>query len=179
MTPHAFWTSVAIWISVVIFGGLLCVEVCSAERLDEATRLDLARCLVSEADWHAEDWAPIAHVLQKRQRQYNRNNPKRQRTYRQMIHAYCAVFAKEGRNYYRDRTKNIRESTWDKPLHGNRQQWQTVKRFVNDYSAGKIPDPCKRCLHWGSSRDVIDIGPSWLVVDLPGVVNYYLEKKGE
>jgi hypothetical protein len=75
------------------------------------------------------------------------------------VRAYCAVFDRGGRRYYHPRPRAIRASTWEKPLHKKPDDWRRLRRFIDRFQAGKVADPCPRCIWWGGRVD--EIPPHW------------------
>jgi hypothetical protein len=75
-------------------------------------------------------------------------------TLNDMVLQYCAVFDRRAKAYYRKRSKDIRSSTFDEPLHGKVQHWTRVRAFVDAFLAGTVADPCPEAEHFGAKSDV-------------------------
>jgi len=117
-------------------------------------RLALGVCIVAECEFKSEsEAAAIGHILI---RDYRKRWPRYQWSINEFIRRYCAVFDPAGTNYYRPRTRKIRESTFDKPLRdhpGEPEKWKRVKAFVDSFAAGEVIDPCPLCFIWYGNTD--------------------------
>ncbi len=132
----------------------------TAARGDDTTALNLARCMRAETDSYSgennQEWAAMAHVLRKRAKQSKR-------TLNKTILAYCAVFDRRGAAYYQPRSKAIRASTFEAPLHGRPAEWQKLREFSQAFMGGRIADPCPEAMHFGADYDV---GPDSSLVEV-------------
>lgn len=132
----------------ILYGAAECMDRASAENawpvFTPETKQDLARCLMGEADVSAKDWEAASWCLVKqwRAQPYGRD-------FRGQVRAYCALFDKGSKYYYRDRSRWIRESTFENSKHKDPEDWAKLKRFVDRFAAKKVKDPCPICRWWG------------------------------
>jgi hypothetical protein len=124
---------------------------CFVSRADDDTGINLARCLRAETDKYSgkgdAEWAATAWVLRKRA--FTKGV-----TLNDMVLQYCAVFDRRSAAYYRKRSKDIRLSRFDEPLHGKARDWAKLRTFVGAFLAGTIADPCPEAEHFGAKSDV-------------------------
>lgn len=125
-------------------GALGAWELAHARTLDDATRRDLARVLVAEADGSRPDWLAILWVLEhRRQRAHKAGRP---RTLRETAR-YSALWRSRS-----PRAREIRALGHADPEvpHGPRRarQWEAALRFVDTWAAGATRDPCPTATHW-------------------------------
>lgn len=128
----------------------------------DESRLALGQCVMGEIDYKTErEAAAIGYVLVKVWRERYRRFRWSMRT---TIRTYCAAFDERGPNYYRTRTANIRNSTWDNPLHkpSNDPDWSELREFTERFAAQEIRDPCPACIGWVGETDIIP--PTWTVI---------------
>lgn len=160
-------STLTIAIILLVFGM---IQECKAQEVNE-TALALAQCIVSECN-HCDNnksmKEPIATawVIYKRMIAYNNNKyNKRKRTFKEQIHAYCAIFDKGARKNYNGpkqikRRKEILASTFNDPIYldtkVDKEWWIELKRFslafiINPYI---YEDPCPNSFHFGGDMDV-------------------------
>jgi hypothetical protein len=150
----AFWKWwIVVWIIAFILGLFLGDALVNKCRAQDPTALNLARCLRAEVDnysgYRNAEWSAHAWVLKKRARAEGS-------TLNEMVLRYCAVHNRGAKESYKPRSKRIRRSTFQAPLHGTTAEWAELKRFVDAFIRGKIPDPCPRAIHFGNADDVKD-----------------------
>jgi hypothetical protein len=117
---------------------------------------------MGESDFRSErEAAAIGHILV---RIYRERHRRLRWSLRTTIHNYCAAFDERSPNYYRDRTRKIRESTWVEPLHhpDYDPDWSRLRGFVARFHKQEVSDPCPRCIGWAG--DIDKIKPTWTVV---------------
>lgn len=131
---------------ILLVTGIALMYVVAARGQDN-TAINLGRCLRAETNTYSNDWAPMAWVLRKRAYQKGV-------TLNEMVLQYCAVFDKRSYAYYRDRSKKIRESTFQAPKYGTEKEWKVLSRFVASFLRGTVGDPCPEAEHFGNEGDV-------------------------
>jgi hypothetical protein len=120
----------------------------------------LARALVAEAGWSAEDdHAAIMWVLVRRWRILQEPYPGIRFT--AVVRAYCSALSPRlGRPSPRQAW--VRALEWGKPpgegLRRFSEAWRDVQQLVMDWQEGWVPDPCPGAVHWGGSMDVPWLG---------------------
>lgn len=160
LSPN-FWASL-IFVLMAIVGWRACTappRVGAADRWPAWTpssELLLGQCLRAESDTFRRDWPLISHCLVKQWRLQPYG-----RTIGAQIGAHCALFKRAADAQYPNpgRRRQIRGSTWDRPLHGTAAEWTELRGFVDAFTARKIKDPCPKCLYWAGHTDTIH--PGW------------------
>lgn len=135
------------------------IRFCDPDPVDaqDLTALHLTQCIRAECGAcsdYMDEKAAIAHVLHKRREMYNFKGDKF-RTLDQQIIQYCSLFDTDSKYYKKKKRVDIRNSTFDNPLHGGQRWWSRMerwsKRFVeNPYS---VRDPHPTAWHWGGPAD--------------------------
>lgn len=162
-----FWlfTNFIIVMAIMTVVILVLTRICSAQS-DDDTALALAQCLVAECDrcdranerGEYTEKEAIAWVLWKGMERYNANpRNKRKRTFKDQIHAYCAVFDKRSVYYYGKRAKGIRNSTRTRTRHIRGEEWRALLDFSISFvrQPSGFTDPYQSSRHFGG---ILDIG---------------------
>jgi len=119
----------------------------------------LAKCWVAECDrcdrGEGEKEA-IAWINQKRMLQYNENHiPSAHIDFNIQVRSYCAVFDERSSKYNSGRSRRIRASTFDKPLHiKDVAFWQSLRELALRFFRGEVQDPHPRAMHFGGMLDI-------------------------
>lgn len=143
---------------IICFTFVFLIRYCESRKVKaDNTALHLTQCIISECDQcskYPQEKRAMAFVLVKRARQYRKNTGKSLSLDDQIL-SYCAVFDKRSHRYYSARAKNIRESNFDKPLHGKKKLWRKLelwsKRFIKNPTSFKDPTP--KAMNWGGDMD--------------------------
>lgn len=120
------------------------------EQWTPPARLDLARAMVGEADFHrTEDHIAIAWVLAKRWKHARLRFP------RWRFHDQVRKFASPLK-VDSPRARWVRALPWG-PLSGvlkrYTKRWFSVMNLVVDWGLGNIRDPCRSAISWGGTMD--------------------------
>jgi len=127
-----------------------------------STQVWLARAMVAEAGWHAEnDHIAIAYVLARRWRMLTERWP--QLRFIDVIRNYCSGLGSYRRELTQ-RQKWLRSLSWNDlvpeswPAGVSWQRylryWQSVLERSDRWSKGDLKDPCRgRAWHWGGTID--------------------------
>lgn len=110
-------------------------------------KLQLARLLVGEADFHQADYAPISWVLLKRWRMYQHKRP--EVTFAEFCTMYSAALRSSS-----PRARAIQALSWgEAPGRWGGRRWLRVQAWVERWAAGEVRDPCPQALQWGGTMD--------------------------
>lgn len=133
------------------------------EQFDLSARLWLARAMVGEAGWLAEnDHIAIAYVLKRRWETMRERWPKLR--FKDVILRYAKALG-GGRREYTARQIWVRglrldlvePEGWPQKISwkGHRKYWHQVIRRVDQWKRGELSDPCRgRAFHWGGKTDI-------------------------
>lgn len=143
------WTSIGLGLVLLFSQPVRAAPPLAGEDWTPSARLQLARAVVGEADWNAEDHVAIAWVLSKRFKHY------KQRHEQVSFERYIGLYAKALTPRPERRTLRILSYPWAPLLERSREaeRWDEVRDRIESWGRGEIGDPCPRALHWGGRMD--------------------------
>lgn len=133
-----------------------------SEQWNSQTHLWLARAVVGEAGWRAEnDHIAIPYVLLRRWKTMSRRWPDLK--FKGVILAYAKALG-GGRSSYTPRQQWIRRLNFEglQPDHWpakanwkyHKPIWYKILNRLDDWRLGRVPDPCRgKAEHWGGEMD--------------------------
>lgn len=147
-----------------------------AAQWGQEAQLWLARAMVAEAGWTAEDdHAAIAWVLYRRWKRIRVAHPTV--TFTAVVRAYCAGLGRQPA--FRPRQRWIRTLPAGEitgRLRRYSKEWEVIQQRVEDWAKGEVKDPCQgQAMHWGGHMD--HAPRSWRSLDCGSTRNLFYALK--
>jgi hypothetical protein len=149
-----------LWIMAIVVFVVGIANRCLAQD-DNETALALAQCLAAECDMcdhDPDERNSMVMVMRKLQLQFNANpRNKKQRSYRDQVLAYCALFDKRSYLYNHPRRVAIRSATLEHNSHLDDMTWRELvdySRNVLSFGWDKVPDPTPTGMYFSGKCDI-------------------------